>query len=478
MFACPPLATMIPRIAVAALSLLLSARAFRGGPPQLRGVQGVDDQTATDVLLALNDGGAALSQRYATLERDLASGHRRYNAFWASFEHAVAPFPFPGLCVTGTVMIPSNESERIRLGYVNYHCYDTAQLSYYDDILARDAAVGAASSFIVYGTPDWAIDSQCTGFPWPPNPNFRLGCIPWYNLDDWHDFILTITLRWNAPWGSGRARLSSLCIWNEVQSQGWSDPSPVLPNRYTGVPYTPSQMAVYAGAIANLMLRAGEAAALAAPAGQDPAFLWLSTDHFLTAPPLKIGDVMHLGLYDLLDALWPLVNLTYAWGICVHPYDAGDPRQNLTSQGIYTFATLEESVAEYQCRKLEEVAGVPRADCYKFPQTLMWASEQGWPSSATMTKVIQARNICYAHALSVAQGVWSVTHNFFQGDVPSSQGGSGDFSLLDEPPVVYLNLSNADGHATYEAYKATAPGVFGVTSDHYCCTEWQTGCAT
>jgi hypothetical protein len=448
----------------------------RGGPPQIRGLQGVDDQTAADVLRGLSDGGAALSERYVTLERDLQSGNRRYNAFWSGFENAAPSMPAPGSCPPGTELTPRNESERVRLGYTRFHCYNTARLAGFDDLLTRDAAFGVASTFIVYGTPDWAIDPGCTGFPWPPEPNFKLGCIPWHNMNDWQDYILMLTLRWNAPWGSGRSRLSGLCIWNEVQSQGWSDPSPILPNRYSGSPYTPAQMTTYAGAIASLMLKAGRGAALGTPAGQEPPFLWLSTDHFNLAPPLNNGDVMHIGLYELLDAMWPLVNLTYPWGICVHPYDAGDPRQNLTAQGIYTFATLRDSVAEYQCRKLASVAGIPLTECYEYPQTLMWASEQGWPSSKTMTKDLQARNICLAHGLSMAQGLWSVTHNFFQGSTPSSQGGGGDYSLIDEPPTVYLNLTNADGHATYEAYKATAPGVFGVRNDHYCCIKWQSGC--
>ncbi len=60
--------------------------------------------------------------------------------------------------------------------------------------------------------------------------------------------------------------------------------------------------------------------------------------------------------------------------------------------------------------------------------------------------------------------------------MPTSQGGGGDYSLVDEPPVVYMNLTNAPGHETYDAYAATAPGVFGVTSDHYCCTRWGAGC--
>ena len=395
------------------------AARIKRGPPQIRGVQGVDDQTATD---ALRGDTAALDARYATLSRELQSGLRRYNAFWSSFEGSYgAPSTKPIACPTGSELTPLNESERVRLGYAHFHCYDSRQLSAFDDTLARDAVAGAASAFIVYGSPDFAIDPNCTGFPWPPNPNYRSGCLPWKNMEDWQDYILTLTSRWSAQWGSGRARLSGLCIWNEVQSQGWSDPSPVLPNRYAGAPYSPAQMATYAGAIAELMLRAGRGAALGTPQGQEPPFLWLSTDHFNTAPPLAMGDVMHIGLWELLDAMWPLVNVTFPWGIAVHPYDAGDPRENLTKDGIYTFATLRESVASYQCRKLAEVAHVPEAECWEWPQTLMWASEQGWPLSKTMNRTLQARNICFAHGLSVAQGVWAVSHNFFQSSVPSDQ---------------------------------------------------------
>jgi hypothetical protein len=132
----------------------------------------------------------------------------------------------------------------------------------------------------------------------------------------------------------------------------------------------------------------------------------------------------------------------------------------------------------YQCQKLNTMLDVPLEECWSWPQTQLWASEQGWPyNNQTMPKSTQARNICYAHALSLEQGVWSVTHNFFQSPVPSDQGGAGDFSLLDEPPVCYGNLTNCDGLATYEAYKSTAVGVWGQRTDHYCCATWETGCA-
>ena len=93
-----------------------------------------------------------------------------------------------------------------------------------------------------------------------------------------------------------------------------------------------------------------------------------------------------------------------------------------------------------------------------------------------MNKTLQARNICLAHSLSLAQGVWAVTHNLFQSLVPSSQGGSGDFSLIDEPPIVALTLSNGPGHETFDAYASLHPGVFGKSPSHYCCVRWKVGC--
>jgi hypothetical protein len=456
---------------------LASARAAPPGsqwPPRTRGLQGVDDDAMTQFASSLPDGGETLSLRYTNLASDISPGVRRYNFFWSGVENAVPPSDAPLACPAGHTLTPSSEAERAARGYNRFHCYLDAQLLRFDDVLARDAAIGAVSALIVYGSPDFARLPGCTGFPWPPNSNFTQGCLPWNNMHDWEDFINMIVERWRAPRGQG-PRVDGLCIWNEIQSQGWSDPSPVLPNRFAGAPYTPAQMGLYAGAIANLTLLAGRAAARQNP---DGVFLWLSTDHFLTPPPLRVGDVAHTGLRPFLDAFWPLVNLSVPWGVAVHPYDDGDPRHNLSASGIYTFATLREDVAAYQCRKLAEVARVPAADCWAWPQTAMWASEQGWPQGPHINKTLQARNICLAHGLSLAQGLWAVTHNLFQSVKPSQQGGSGDFSLVDEPPLIAANLSGAAtaGRETYDAYRATAPGVWGLRADHYCCARWGEGC--
>jgi hypothetical protein len=445
----------------------------KGGPPIIQGIQGNDDE---EIPLDLLQNPSALQARYDNLALLLSPGNRRYNMFWVSFEDAQPPSTSPITCDSNHILIPSNETDRLQRGYHHYHCYNLKQLLSFDQIFAQDARIGSVSTAIVYGTPDFAINPACTGFPWPPNPNFKLGCIPWNNFDDWEDYINLLIERWRAPIGSGQARLSGLCIWNEIQSMGWSDPSPILSNRWNGTPWTSSQMDIYTGAIAQLFIRAS-VAAVRQSLDSEGIMLWLSTDHFTTAPKLNIGDVGHVGLYDFLDSFWPKVaNETFSWGVCVHPYDNGDPRSDLSSQGIYTFVNLRDLVGKYQCKKLNEVLNVPLANCWEWPQTQLWASEQGWPISRDVNKSIQARNICLAHGLSLSQGLWSVSHNTFQTTESSSQGGSGDFSLIDEPPKCLATLSNCTGLETFDAYVATAPGVFGITSNHYCCINWKVGC--
>jgi hypothetical protein len=126
----------------------------------------------------------------------------------------------------------------------------------------------------------------------------------------------------------GSARLAGIVLWNEVQSQGWADPSPVLFNRYAGRQYNATELGMIVGLLANMTREASVSLSRWLP----DAVIWLSTDHFVTAPPLHSGDVMHVGLYDMLPAYWAGVGTDVNWGLAVHPYDNGDPRSNLTSQ--------------------------------------------------------------------------------------------------------------------------------------------------
>lgn len=354
--------------------------------PSLRGVQGVDDQTMSDYAQQLNDNGVTLSERYIRLDADLQPSVRRYNYFWSALEDLVPPSSTPITCPPGHLLVPANETDRLKRKYLSYHCYNTGMIASFDDLLNRDAGIGAASAFIMYGSPTYAMNPACTGFPWGPDM-YKSGCLPWNALDSWYDYVLFATERYSAPYASGKARLSAIVLWNEVTSQGWADPSPVLPNRYDPAnPWTQQDYDTYAGFFANLTIVAYRAASINIP----DITMWLSTDHFALAPPLNKGDVYHIGLYDLLERMWPQLGLDIPLSIAVHPYDAGDPRQNLTSQGIYTFATLKENVADYQCTQLVKWIGILPEDCYNYPQVKMYASEQGWPfNNVTMNKTLQ-----------------------------------------------------------------------------------------
>ena len=47
--------------------------------------------------------------------------------------------------------MPSNEVQRIQLGYNQYHCYQNAYLVDADSYLALDAAYGIESAIIMWG---------------------------------------------------------------------------------------------------------------------------------------------------------------------------------------------------------------------------------------------------------------------------------------------------------------------------------------
>lgn len=150
--------TLIVAVSAAAVAAKLSM-------PQLQGLQGQDDQTMADYCHGLGDNDVTLTRRYANIERDLQPGVRRYNAFWSGAEPN-PPSATPMSCPSGYLAIPANESDRIARGFNLYHCYSEGFLTAFDDYFARDAAIGAASALIMYGSPSWAIVDGCTGFPW------------------------------------------------------------------------------------------------------------------------------------------------------------------------------------------------------------------------------------------------------------------------------------------------------------------------
>lgn len=118
------------------------------------------------VAYALPDNFTTLNERYKRAFFDIEPGLRRYNAFWMGVEPTIMPSTSPMNCSEGYELVPRNETDRSSRGYNMYHCYSTAYLQQFDMFLSMDAQIGAASAIIAYGTPTWAANPNCTGFPW------------------------------------------------------------------------------------------------------------------------------------------------------------------------------------------------------------------------------------------------------------------------------------------------------------------------
>lgn len=486
-------------------------------------LQGHDDHLMAWVLAS--DGGIpAVLSRAEYIRDHMQPGVRRYNLFWSAIEASNVPASDQPqtACPAQFVAVPATELQRSRRGFHRFHCYHTPTIQNQDVYLAADTLIGSLSGAILYGAPDWAISPNCTGFE-REGVDLRLGCVPLPEYRaDWEDYVNYIMWRYNGAALNHSTRdgmipdfdaavlnaslpvpnkLSLAVIWNEIASMAWDDPSPLLPNRWAGpgTNYTDPQIDLLAAEQSELVLRAERAmrrqligAALASPEGSlgpnaDGAvgggLVLVSFDHFWwvkpgVAPLAKAGAVDHVGDMRLLRAMWPYLGAGTAWGVAVHPYDGGDPRADLSGQGIFTFATLGKMVGSFQKGQIAAVGNVGATGAGMRPQSLMWASEQGWRfESKTMNDTTRARNVCFAQELSQAQGLFAVTHNYFQESFLGPHGNlTGQFGLIPPPPLVHSNFSNGPGHPTFDAYIATSPLQWQKDKSNYCCVTWTVGC--
>ena len=274
-------------------------------------------------------------------------------------------------------------------------------------------------------------------------------------MADFEDYVLFHAERYSPA--SAYAPLRHYVVWNEVISAGWMDMSPRVPNRIavantTGdQQLTPAEFNLWADVYAQMM----RAAARAATRHNPEAIVWFSSDHFWLSPVQKQNDTLHISLKRMLDAIWERVGVDIDWGLVVHPYDGGDPRQDVWADGIYTFATLQH-LADYQvggwlggccgCEPcvaawsvVQRSAGSVGVTEHLYlslillravvclclltilqaaqlqarglapkdnktgmwrPQMLLYPSEQGWPTHDLSQQKQRARNICYAQNLS------------------------------------------------------------------------------
>ena len=205
---------------------------------------------------------------------------------------------------------------------------------------------------------------------------------------------------------------------------------------------------------------------------------FVSTDHFWDMPNnQKNGNTLSIGEKNIIDGMWKYVGIDYDWAIAVHPYDNGNPENNLwDSHSIYTFDTLD-NIVQYQEGILKDRYNISGKSGLHMDH--LWASEQGWAyNNVSMNDTLRARNICYAQNLSLELGsnMISVTHNFFH-TAPNSGAQNGQsFGLL--PISIDATLSNGTGYPTFDAYTSTNANIWGKNDNNYCCSKWQVGCKT
>ena len=133
------------------------------------------------------------------------------------------------------------------------------------------------------------------------------------------------------------------------------DLSPRLPNR-AGVngsnPLTTEQLGEWVETYLTLLKCAR--IAITKAGHLDSIMMYISIDHLWDRPVQKEGSTLHVGTKPFLDELWKqMENQTLVFATAVHPYDDGNPADDLMRlpHRVYTFRTLS-TVVEYTRKKL------------------------------------------------------------------------------------------------------------------------------
>jgi hypothetical protein len=187
----------------------LAATQLKSSLPMPQGMQGHDDHVSIGMLNPDSSPTADLERRYAVVD-SLEPGIRRYNAFWQNFEHVPSQPTLPvAPCPNGSALVPANESERARLGYTNFHCYDAAAVSALATLLRLDNLSGAQGALILYATPTFFRDPNCTGFPFGKE-YITAGCAPLpQHLPDFGDYVRMLATAFGD-------NVRHFIVWNEV----------------------------------------------------------------------------------------------------------------------------------------------------------------------------------------------------------------------------------------------------------------------
>ena len=408
----------------------------------------------------------SLDRRYAKL-KSMGAAYRQYNLWWSALEDSgLAGSSSPLSCPSGYQLIPSSESERAGSGFHHYHCINQGTLTIFDNLFSRDQAAGMQSGVVLWSTPAAYRYAQCVGFT-SGDKSVKDGCVPRDDaMDDFEDYVSLLASRYN---GKSLGKISHFIVWNENASPDWFDYSPITSKADMSAASVERRIDKYAN-----MLKRAHAALLRHQKG---TLMYASTDQLWN--PGKLPG--HFGTRLLLDGLWARLGVAYSWSVAVHPYGNVD---ETPSTGMYTFSNLE-MVVDYQAQKLQAL-GI--ADPSSYPQTLLIASEQGWPlttaagTAGAYGRENQARQMCLAHdkVMSINQVV-AVAHNYFHSSEPAENDANGQsdqggfYGLI--PYAVPDDLRGMESTPTGKAFVSTMdPSNWKKRDDHYCCQIYGVGC--
>ncbi|MBI3229234.1 MAG: hypothetical protein HYZ45_03335 [Burkholderiales bacterium] len=357
-------------------------------------------------------------------------------------------------------MIPANEAQRAAAGYKRFRCLATAEIQKWDSLFQRDQSNGIQTAAVLWSAPSRYQNPACQGGNWAGGL-MKDGCVPNDGaMDDFEDYVNFLAQRYSGKTGNGK--ISSYAVWNEVASSLWFDYSPTVP-RYSATQDKQAWANVYAPVVArkygDMLRRANNAIARQTSS----VMMYASFDMLWQVPA---GEDSHVGTKNVLDKLWAEIGTSVDWGVAIHPY--GDPVEasgdNINFQNVI-------NLANYQRQQLSQL-GV--ADPASKAQMKIVASEQGWQRSESVP--VQARNICEAQFISARNPalLWQ-THNYFQ-EIPAEANHPTTFGLV--PFAAGLALDSGAQMPTLQAYGATGAANWEKNDSHYCCTQFNLGCAT
>ncbi|MES2743356.1 MAG: DUF5722 domain-containing protein [Pseudomonadota bacterium] len=409
------------------------------------GKQGINDVQYSDAYPG------NLDARYQKFT-EIGLSSKIYNVWWSGLESSTPSSSQPINCPNSYQLVPANNAERVAQGYHRYRCLSSPQIAQWDRIFRRDADNGIQSAVVLWSSPTQYRYPSCNGFAWDGGRLYE-GCVPRNDaMEDWEDYVNFLANRYRA--GGEHGKISHFVIWNEAASGGWFDYSPVVRTNTRSL--SDQELQTWIEKYVNMMKTAHRAIGR----HTSGVLMHASLDKLWQNP--GASDPTHIGSKILLDGIWARLGTSIDWSVAIHPY--GDPVEEPGDN------TNFQNVAILSGYQRDQLAARGVSDPQSMPQFKFIASEQGWQRYEGLD--IQARNICEAHAISSrSPSLIAQMHNYFQ---ELQVDNANSYGLV--PLSAGRDLGQADGVATFDAYRATGTASWEKRDNHFCCQQHGVGC--